>query len=301
MSELFDKLILRIVFTLFICGILFLYKYAHLLFYPSSRFQLFKRFYPAKNAPSTIHLFSRIIGIGIIFSEFYFYMSDGIFMALFDFLILSCTVSSIYLLGVYIVDSIVLYNFEYSDEVLKRKNYNYALITFAHAIGVATLLKKIVSVSNDSLIVLFFLWLFAIVLIGVTLKFYNYVSSLPVKRLMGQESLAMGFNYLGVFFGTTIIISSALNHQLENIKWYIVQVILKILLSIIIFPFFKKGLIFIFKIQDELKAKIKQDSAALLEVETGVGVFEGSVFFTACFLTTIITGQIHFGTFYPIF
>ncbi|OUR96218.1 hypothetical protein A9Q84_07620 [Halobacteriovorax marinus] len=302
MNELFDKLILRIVFTLFLCGILFIYKYAHSFLYPSSRTQIFKRFFPSKNSSDTIHLFSRLIGIGIIFSEFYFTMSDKFYLTLIDFFIHATLVSFIYLISIYIIESIVLYNFEYHDEIIKRKNMSYALISFANATAVAYIIKGVSSVSKSSVIILLFLWLLAMVLLGFSTKTYSLISKLSFNRLLVQKNLAVGISYLGFIWGWTIIINSAFDHELENIKWYTIYVILKILLALIIIPIFKIGLAFIFKLQDDFNSPGKEgvsneDGSA----EIGYGVFEGSIFFTACYLTTVITGNINFGNFYPTF
>lgn len=301
MNELFDKLILRFVFTLFLCGALYLYKYAHSFLYPTSRNQLFKRFFPSKNSCDTLHLFSRIIGIGIIYSEFYFNMSDGIYLALLDFFVDSLIVCTLYLGSIYIIESIVLYNFEYNDEIIKRKNYAYAIVCLAHSLGMAYIVKTVIAVSQTSLVMVFFLWLFAIVLIGFATKSYSLISKLSFNRLMVQKNLAIGASYLGFIWGWSLIISSSLQHELNDIKWYSIQVILKMLLSLIIIPFFKKGLVFIFNFQDDLLEKNSEGKLVNSQAELGYGVYEGAIFFTSCFLTTVITGNIHFGTFYPIF
>lgn len=302
MNELFDKLILRFVFTFFLCGVLFLYKYAHAFLYPSAREQLFKKHLPSKNSPDTLHLFSRIIGIGIIFSQFYFNISDGILLALTDFFIEATVITVFYLGSIYIVESIVLYNFEYNDEILKRKNYAYSLICFSHSVGLAYILRTVLAVSKTSMVIVFFLWLFSVVLIGIASKSFSTISKLSFNRLLVQKNISIAASYLGFMWGWCVIISSSLNHELVEIKWYSIQVILKIFLSLIIIPFFKHGLIYIFKIKDDLKEnsienKIEYEGDA----EFGYGVYEGSIFFTSCFLTTVITGHINFGNFYPVF
>lgn len=301
MNELFDKLILRFVFTLFLCGAIFLYKYAHTFLYPTARNQLFRRFFPSKNSCDTLHLFSRIIGIGIIFSEFYFNMSDGIYLALLDFSVDALIASTLFLGSIYIIESIVLYNFEYNDEITKRKNFAYALVCFAHSLGMAYIVKTVIAVSQTSLVMVFFLWLFAIVLVGFATKSYSLISKLSFNRLMVQKNLAVGASYLGFIWGWSLIIASSLQHELNDIKWYSIQVILKILLSLIIIPFFKKGLVFIFNFQDDLLEKNSEGKLVNSQAELGYGVYEGAIFFTSCFLTTVITGNIHFGTFYPVF
>jgi uncharacterized membrane protein YjfL (UPF0719 family) len=301
MNELFDKLILRIVFTLFLCGILFIYKYAHGFLYPSSRTQIFKRFFPSKNSSDTIHLFSRLIGIGIIFSEFYFTMSDKFYLVLIDFFIHATLVSFIYLISVYIIESIVLYNFEYHDEIIKRKNISYAIISFANSTAVAFIIKNVSAVSKSSIVILFFLWLLAMVLLGFSTKTYSLISKLSFNRLLVQKNLAVGLSYLGFIWGWTFIISSSFNHELTDIKWYSIQVILKILLSLIIIPIFRSGLILIFKLQDDFTSHMKDQNNEEGNAEIGYGIFEGAIFFTSCYLTTVITGNIHFGNFYPVF
>lgn len=303
MNELFDKLIIRMVFTAFICGILYAYKYAHRFLYPSSRTQMFKRFYPSKNGPDTLHLFARLIGIAILFSEFNFYMSEGIIVALFKFFVHGTIMSVIYLISIYIIESIVLYNFEYSDEIVKRKNFAYAIVSFAHAVAIAYILKVVINVSGDSLALTFFLWLFTIVLMGFATKTFKILSKLSFNGLVIQKNIGVAVSYLGFIWGWTLLISSAIHHELTDIKWYVIQVILKILLSVIILPLFVRGIKWIFKLQDDLvESETKgTDLKEIDDVEFGYGLYEGATFFTCCYLTIIITEQISFGTFYPIF
>jgi uncharacterized membrane protein YjfL (UPF0719 family) len=262
---------------------------------------MFKRFFPSKNSSDTLHLFSRLIGIGIIFSEFYFNMSDGPVLALLDFFLQSIFACALYLGSIYIVESIVLYNFEYQDEIVKRKNIPYALISFSHSIGLAYILKTVLAVAQTQFIMLIFLWLFAIVLVGFATKTYSSISKLSFNRLLVQKNMAVGISYLGFLWGWTLIISSSLDHALVEVKWYSIQVILKLLLSLIIIPIFKYGLIWIFKVQDDLDLENKDKSKEITQAEFGYGVYEGAIFFTASFLTTVITGNVNFGTFYPVF
>jgi hypothetical protein len=301
MNELFDKLILRIFFTLFMCFMLYMYKYAHGYLYPSSRKQFFKNFYPSKNPADTIHLFSRLLGIGLVFSQFTFYMSDGILYALFDFFVLSTIATMIFLASIYIIESIVLYNFEYIDEILKRKNLSFSIISAIQAISIASIMRTILVTANDTLILLLFLWLFAIVIFGFASKSYKYISKLSFQRLLIQKDISIAISYGGYIFGWSIIINSALIHDLKTIgiKIYCIQVVLKILLSIIIFPIFKKCLTFIFQIKDDYEKKTPTPEN--LSPDLGYGIYEGVTFLTAALLTSVITGGINFGTFYPVF
>lgn len=300
MNELFDKLILRIVFSLYICLILYIYRYIHAYLHPSAKQHFLKKFHPSKNGPETLHLITRLLGLGLIFSEFYFYISDGIVYALSDFFIQATIASLLYIAALYIMDSIVLYNFEYQDEILKRRNMAYSVVSSTLTLGVASILRTIVHVANDSIVIFFFLWLLGLVLLGFASKSYSIFSALPFNRLLIQKNIGLSLSYLGFFWGWVIIISSALNHEVSDIRWYGAQVILKILLSLIIFPIFKRGLALVFQIGSKgLRATTGNEELA--DVDIGIGINEGGSFFTSCLLTTIITGQIHFGTFYPVF
>lgn len=300
MNELFDKLILRIIFSLYICLILYLYRYIHAYLHPSAKQHFLKKFHPSKNGPETLHLISRLLGLGLIYSEFYFYISDGIVYALTDFFIQAVIAALLYIGALYIMDSIILYNFEYQGEILKRKNMAYSLVSSTLTLGVAYIMRTIIHVSNDSIVIFFFLWLLGLVLLGFASKSYSIFSALPFNRLLIQKNIGLSLSYLGFFWGWVILISSALNHEISDIRWYGAQVVLKILLSLIIFPIFKRGLALVFQIGSK---GLRDSSSAeeLADVDVGIGINEGGSFFTSCLLTTIITGQIHFGTFYPVF
>ncbi len=300
MNELFDKLILRIVFSLYICLILYFYRYIHAYLHPSAKQHFLKKFHPSKNGPETLHLITRLLGLGLIYSEFYFYISDGILYALSDFFIQATIAALLYIGALYIMDSIILYNFEYQDEILKRKNMAYSLVSSTVTLGVAYIMRTIIHVSNDSIVIFFFLWLLGLVLLGFASKSYTIFSSLPFNRLLIQKNIGLSLSYLGFFWGWVIIISSALNHEVSDIRWYGAQVILKILLSLIVFPIFKRGLALVFQIGSK-GLRAGTSSEELSDIDVGIGINEGGSFFTSCLLTTIITGQIHFGTFYPVF
>jgi len=300
-NELYDKLILRVIFAVLVCFMIYIYKQAHLVLYPSIKHQLLKKFFPSKNSTDTIHLFARIIGLGLIFSDFHINLSSGIGVAFMAMMIESLIIIALYLGSIYIIESVTLYNFEYADEILRRKNYSYSVICFSHSIGLALLINTIVKVSQGSLIIIFFLWLFSMVLIGFGAKSFPLLSKLSFNRLLVQKNIAIAFSYTGFFWGQCLIISSAFDHTLTDIRWYSIQVITKIILSLIIIPIFMKALVFIFNIQNEVPTTTDKNGVISSDVEIGYGIYEGAIIFTTCFLTTVITGQITFGSFYPTY
>jgi len=300
MNEIFDKMILRIVFTIFICLTLVLYKFAHIFLYPSSKQQLLKKFYPSKNSPDTIHLFGRILGLGIVYSNFYFYLSNGIMLALTTFFIQATLIFLIYLLSIYIIESIVFYNFEYIDEIIKRKNYAYAIISFTNTLSISLILSTVIRASENNFILFLLMWLLSMVILGFSVRSFPIVSKLSLNKLIVQKNISVAFSYSGFILGWTLIISSSLENNMRDYVWYNIQVVLKILLSIIVFPLFRWGLIKIFKIENDFRTDVlSEDGKELLGPEIGFGLYEGAIFLVSCLLTSVITGNIFFGSFYP--
>lgn len=300
MAEIFDRLVIRLLLAAFVCFMIYVYRYAHVIFYPTVKRQVLKRVNPAENPADALHLFSRIIGIALIFSSITFNETSGFFLSLFHFAVWGTIAIVLYLLSLFIVESIVFYNFDYTDEVLKRKNMSYSVISFCHAIVIAYLTRTVMIEAESSIVILLVLWLYMLVIVGFSVKYFTLISKLSFNRLMMQKNLSLCFAYGGFSLGAGIIIASCFDQEHYDITVYCIQVLLKTILSLIIFPIFKKGLVKIFPIklgeQRDHEGQIDTDRQSL-----GYGFYEGSVFIAGAILTTMIVNRIQFGTIYPFF
>lgn len=300
MNEIFDRLLIRILLTSFVCLCLYIYKFAHIFLYPSHKKQTLKLFYPSANPADTTHLYSRMIGIAIIYSSLGFNEGIGFMMSSFHFIVWGTLTSFIYLISLYIMESIVLSKFEYKDEVLKKGNMVYAVISLTHSLAIAIVLKSIVAHSENSMIILFILWLLSMVIMGFVSKYFSLVTKLSLNKLIIQKNLSLAFSYLGFTLGTGYLMAQCFDQGHFDITMYCIQVILKMLLCLIIFPLFNIGLKWIFK------ANITKVESGSSETEQdmqgyGYGIYEGCLFLTACLLTSLIVNKIQFGTIYPFF
>jgi len=300
MAEIFDRLVIRILLAAFVCLMIYLYRYAHVIFYPSVKRQVLKKIHPAENPADTLHLFSRLVGISIIFSSITFNESSGFFLSLFHFAVWGTIAIVLYLLSLFIIESIVFYNFDYTDEILKRKNMSYAFISFCHAIVIAYLTKTVMMEAENSLVILLVLWLFMLVIVGFSVKYFTFISKLTFNRLLIQKNLSLCFSYGGFSLGAGCIIASCFDQEHYDITIYCIQVLLKTVLSLIIFPLFKKGLVKIFPVYlgDE-RGEVGQIDTDMQSL--GYGFYEGCIFISAAILTTMIVNRIQFGTIYPFF
>ncbi len=300
MAEIFDRLVIRLLLAGFVCLMIYLYRYAHVIFYPTVKRQVLKKIHPSENPADTLHLFSRVVGISIIFSSISFNEATGFFLSLFHFAVWGTIAIVLYLLSLYIIESIVFYNFDYTDEILKRKNMSYAIISFCHALVIAILSRTVMIEAENSLVILLVLWLYMLVIVGFSIKYYTFISKLSFNRLMIQKNMSLCFSYGGFSLGAGFVVASCFDQEHYDITVYCIQVLLKTILSLIIFPIFKKGLVKIFPIKmgDErtLEGHVESDMQSL-----GYGFFEGCVFISSAILTTMIVNRIQFGTIYPFF
>ncbi len=300
MAEIFDRLVIRLLLALFVCLMIYAYRYAHVIFYPTVKRQVLKKINPAENPADSLHLFSRIVGIALIFSSITFNETSGFFLSIFHFAVWGTLAIILYLLSLYIIESIVFYNFDYTDEILKRKNMSYAVISFCHAIVIAYLTRTVMIEAENSLVILLVLWLYMLVIVGFSVKYYTFISKLTFNRLLIQKNLSLCFSYGGFSLGAGLVIASCFDQEHYDITVYCIQVLLKTILSLIIFPIFKKGLVRIFPIklgeERALEGRIDTDMQSL-----GYGFYEGSVFIAGAILTTMIVNRIQFGTIYPFF
>ena len=85
MAEIFDRLVIRLLLALFVCLMIYVYRYAHVIFYPSVKRQVLKKINPAENPADSLHLFSRLVGIALIFSSISFNEASGFFLSIFHF------------------------------------------------------------------------------------------------------------------------------------------------------------------------------------------------------------------------
>jgi hypothetical protein len=131
------------------------------------------------------------------------------------------------LVSLYIVESIVFYNFDYTDEILKRKNMCYAFISFCHAIVIAYLTRTVMLESQNSLIIMLLLWLYMLVIVGFSVKYYTFISKLTFNRLLIQKNLSLCFSYGGYALGAGYLISSCFDQEHYDITIYCIQVLLK--------------------------------------------------------------------------
>ena len=300
MNEIFDRLIIRFILVAMVCLIVYLYKYAHMLFYPTMKQQVSKRFYPAENPADTLHLFSRMIGFTIILSSLGFDESHGIFLTIFHFLVWGALTSGLYLLSLFIIESIVLYNFEYKDEILKRKNLAYAIVCFSHSISTAFVTKSVVNQSENSLVILFVLWLLSMVVLGFGSKYYAFLTKLNFNLLLSQQKTSLALSYAGFSLGMSWLISASFDQEHYDITMYCVQIFLKMLLALIIYPLFKMGLDFVFKTYSYTESPGQAPSDPN-QHNWGYGFYECALFLSSSILTSMIVNHIQFGTIYPFF
>lgn len=295
MNEIFDRLLIRILLVGVILSVMAIYNAGHYVLYPALKSQVKKRLNPAENPADTLHLFSRLTGFVIVLSSLRFDESHGVLLSIFHIIVWGTLTSGLYLLSLFLIESIVLYNFDYKDEILKRRNLTYALVCTAHALAIAHVTRIVVQQSESSLIILFLLWLLAMVIMGFGSKYYQLLSKLPFNSLVTNQNPSVAVSYLGFTLGLGWLVGESFDQEHFDITVYCIQVMLKVLLALIIYPLFRKGLRYLFKAD-------KVDLSGNLDQHNwGTGTYECALFLTSAVLTSMIVNHIQFGTIYPFF
>jgi uncharacterized membrane protein YjfL (UPF0719 family) len=301
MIEILDKLFIRALFIIIILLILVFFKYIHYIFYPPGRKQYSNRLNPISNPANTLHFFSRIIGLSIIASAYEISFIDGLGYTIAQLFIWGTLNSVIYLISIFFTESIILYQFDYVDEVLKRKNFSYSIISFTISITLAILIKRIIDESENSIVIFVMLWLFALVLFGLLTKSYRILSRLSFNKHIVQKEIGVALSYSGFLFGLAIIISMAFDQEHYDIKSYALRIIMKLILALLFLPFFYYSIVKIFRIKithkTDLQDDVQNDSSFLLSY----GLLEGALFFSTAILTTLIVYKINFVDFASYF
>jgi uncharacterized membrane protein YjfL (UPF0719 family) len=197
----------------------------------------------------------------------------------------------IYLASLYLAESIVLTTFDYKTEVLKKENLSYSVVTFFIAISTALIIRQIVTESENSLIILIMLWLLAMVIFGLSARVFHYFSKQVLAQDIYQKILGAPLSFSGYILGISIIIMTSFQQEHYDIKSYSLRIILKILLSFLIFPLFIKGLKKLFRMNDHLEYS---ESSPNANISTAKGIFEGGLFLSAALLTLLIVFNVQF-------
>ena len=303
MNELLDKIFIRLLFTLFVCLFIYICQHIHLRRYSLFSFISLGR-KPmgstslGENPAEMLYVFSKILGIGIIFSGLSVNLEDGVAFAVLDIFLYGFFACLFYTASLYILDGITLYNFEYDNEILEKKNFAYALIHFSHCLCVSILVKGILSVVQSSLLMFLFLWLFTMVLLGVAAKSFSLLSKFSLDKFLVQMNLGVSLSYFGHLTGWMILILWAVDHPLIDIERYIVEALWRLSLSLVILPVFVKALVIICKIPQSFKKSSIPEGSAMFHL--GYGIYEGFLFLMGCLLTGLVTANIGFGSLYDI-
>jgi uncharacterized membrane protein YjfL (UPF0719 family) len=293
MEEDLDKFIIRIFFAFVVMGVLFLYRLSYRYLHPSLKDQFALPFNPLQNPCNTLIIFSRVLGVAIIYSSLKISLHHGIWLSLIDLLLQGLLGFILFIVSIYILESITLYNFEYEDEVIKRKNISYSIISFSQAITLSFIVKCVLDVADHSIPITLFLWLLSLVVIGFSIKSFKWLSRLSFNKLIIQKDITLGFSFSGFVFGLGVLIVACFSQSVLNWQSYATQVILNILKASMVFPVIKFLITKIFKVEEIKESEINTENAF------GYGLYEGILFLTCAFFTAIIINQIYFGSFYP--
>jgi hypothetical protein len=294
MEKVFDDLIIKIIFTLLTGMIIYFYRYAHLLFYPTGAKQVVTLFDPMNNASDTLHYFSRIIGLGIVLLSCHIATNQSLFYSIIEFLIWSFFAISFYLLGLTILENIILSKFQYSIEILKRKNIAYALVNSTNALATAFIVKCAFELANHSIPNLLISWLFLIVLYALLSKQFHIISQYQFSKSIFAKDMGAAISYSVHLASIIFLIHSALVHVHGDILTIILNIIAKLLLCSIIAPIMFYAIKFIFLKKNQMTLTLYRYENNTDDESIAFGFSEAMLLITSTMTTAMIVFGIQF-------
>ncbi len=291
MEEILDRFLIRIIFALFCCIILYAYKYSHFLFYRRSIKQVKNEFNLLENPSDTLHFLSRILGLAIIFSFVEFNRFLSVEVSLIHLSIVSLTIMISYLISLLIIEAIVLHKFNYRTEILKNNNFSYALIIFSLNISTAFIIKSILLHSQNSVLIFLTLWLFAMCLLGLIARLFNFYSRFQFNRNISQQSIGVAISFAFYILGTTYLLSKSFDQPHIEKYSYMLRIFFKVFLSVLIVPVFIAAIRFIFSLK--MKKNLVQSYIEDKEKSISYGLAEGLVFLISAIMTSWIVFNIN--------
>lgn len=291
MEEIFDNLLTKIFFSIMFIGILYLYRYAHLILYPQAKKQVLNLFNPFENISDSIHYFSRIVGISIVFSSINIQVSENLTLSIVNFAFWTIVNIIFYLLSLYILELIVLHAFQYQQEILKRKNISYAIVSAVIAICLSFLIKNTTQIADNSIPFMIIVTLYTIVIFGLFLKQYHLVSRFSFSKSIIGQDLGVVISHAGFCIAATIIVHYCFKFSSDNLENFITTSLTYFLLCGILLPFFYYFLQRVFLSKLHMAISIFDEK---LGIQHNLGITECMLYLSSTLLTIIIVFNINF-------
>jgi len=277
MEEIFDHLLVRVLFALVVCGIIWSTKYLHRVFYPEVNTSVSRVFNPLENSANTIHYLARIIGVSIVISALETHIYENLFYSLFNFTMWSLVASALYLLSVFIMEGILFNRFDYKIEILKKNNISYAVITAATSISIAQLINNNLKIAENSLTIVIILWLFCIVCFGLAGKCFYFFSHFSLKQQLNPKEMGIAISFSTYLLCVAILLSKSMVQREMEITNYFSNVLLNLLMIGIFIPIFYGGVKFAYLYKKKMTILL-YDRQIQGNESISLGVTEGALF-----------------------
>jgi|GEM_PF-5127059 len=298
MIELLDTLIIRIIVVGAFLAFLFLFKYAHLLLYPSARYFILKNFSPDKAPCESFYFFSRLVGLAIIFSSFSLNLQIGPVQALILFFVKGLLFFLLYFLGIWAMETVTMPDFDYKIDIQKNKSWGITLTGAGIGIGVSFILSNIALLAENSALKAFVMWSYALIIIGLCLKISTYLALFPIQLLIRRNFLGAVWSLLGPFAGFCLLTMRSFPEKFTTLSSFFIHSFSSLALSGLILPLFIKGMTFLYKLRFKQANSSEDLSIEFIPLTTGLA--EGAIFYTSAHLTGIIVSHIQLGQYYPL-
>ncbi len=286
MEENLDNLSIKLLMSCLVIAMIFLYRIMHNFVYPTGKKNYIRIFTSQTNPADAIHFYARIIGSSILIFPLVISFHDDFLSIGVHLLTWSIINFSLFLGSLYFLENSILNNFDFRNEILKKENYAYAIVSASLSLCFALSISFVVKNADFSIPIVTILWFLSLIFIGINSKIYSSLTRFQFTKDILSKNLGTAISFSGFIFGTTLILFMCFNQEYVEFSDYFIQITSDLALCLIFLPIFYLALRLIYLKNNNFTLMLYVKDASF-NLHLGAGLTEATLFITSSILTTL--------------
>jgi len=286
MEENLDKIFIKIIMGLIVIGMVVSYRVAHELIYFSGKKNFFKIFNSHVNPAESIHYYARILSSSILIYPLILTFQDDFFSLFIHITTWSILAFGLFISSVYFVENTILNHFDYKNEILKKENYAYALISATLSLCFALSINFVIKNADFSIPIVIILWFLSLIFLGISSKIYTALTSFQFMKDILAKNLGAAISFAGFMSGASLILFMCLNQEYIEFTEYFIQMASDLTLCLFFAPLFYLFLKRVY-LRNTNFTQMHYVRGGTFQLYLATGLTEATLFLTSSILTIL--------------
>jgi uncharacterized membrane protein YjfL (UPF0719 family) len=238
MEENLDKLFIKIIMASIVISIVILYRIIHHYLYLSGKKNFFKIFQSQVNPADSIHYYARILSASILIYPLILTFQDDFLSLVVHLSTWSLLALALFISSIFFVENTILNHFDYKNEILKKENYAYAIISGSLSICFALAINFVIKNADFSIPIVIILWFLTLIYLGVSSKIFTALTSFHFFKDILSKNLGASISFAGFMLGSSLILFMCLDQEYVEFGEYFIQMASDLTLCLFFAPIF---------------------------------------------------------------